>query len=127
MLAKHFIEGDPLGMSVIFGLWIANIILIGLLVFRWTNKPKSNATRNKSMSETILFLGSFAFLFGLFYQVTGMIQALNAIEIAGDISMALIAGGLKVSLIAPVYGFVLLLLSYIVWFVNRKLNNGSST
>jgi biopolymer transport protein ExbB/TolQ len=122
MLAKHFIEGDPVGMTVIFGLWLTAIILIGKLIYRWTNKSESDEKRNKAVSESILFIGSFAFLFGLFFQVIGMIQALKAIEAAGDISMALIAGGLKVSLIVPVYGFVLFLISYITWFINRKLS-----
>lgn len=122
MLAKHFIEGGPLGMSVIFGLWIAAIILIGILIFRWMNKSDFDTKRNKTLSERILFMGSFAFLFGIFYQVIGMIQALNAIEAAGDISMALIAGGLKVSLIVPVYGLILFLITYIIWFINRNVS-----
>jgi biopolymer transport protein ExbB/TolQ len=122
MLARHFIEGSPLGMTIIFGLWLTAIILIGKLVYRWINKSESDEKRNKAVSESILFIGSFAFLFGLFFQVIGMIQALKAIEAAGDISMALIAGGLKVSLIVPVYGFVLFLISYITWFINRKLS-----
>ena len=67
-------------------------------------------------------MGSFAFLFGIFYQVIVMIQALNAIEAAGDISMALIAGGLKVSLIVPVYGLILFLITYIIWFINRNVS-----
>jgi biopolymer transport protein ExbB/TolQ len=109
-------------MTIIFGLWLTAIILIGKLVYRWINKSESDEKRNKAVSESILFIGSFAFLFGLFFQVIGMIQALKAIEAAGDISMALIAGGLKVSLIVPVYGFVLFLISYITWFINRKLS-----
>ena len=121
MLARHFIEGSPLGMTIIFGLWLTAIILIGKLVYRWINKSDSDLKRNKSLSESILFIGSFAFLFGLFFQVMGMIQALKAVEAAGDISPALIAGGFKVSLIVPVYGFVLFLISYITWFVNRRL------
>lgn len=122
MLARHFIEGSPLGMTIIFGLWLTAIILIGKLVYRWINKSEPDVKKNKALSESILFIGSFAFLFGIFFQVMGMIQALKAVEATGDISPALIAGGFKVSLIVPVYGFVLFLVSYITWFINRKLN-----
>jgi hypothetical protein len=38
----------------------------------------------------------------------------------GDISPALIAGGFQISLLAPVYGFVLLIVSYVFWYVNRR-------
>ena len=66
MLVKHFIEGDPLGMTVIFGLWLAAIIQIGILIYRWMNKSEFDMKRNKALSERILFMGSFAFLFGIF-------------------------------------------------------------
>lgn len=109
-------------MTVIFGLWTAAIVLIGMLIYRWLNKAESRVKSSKALSESILFVGSFAFLFGIFYQALGMVQALNAIKAAGDISMALIAGGLRVSLIAPLYGLVLFLVSYIFWFINRRLS-----
>ena len=38
--------------------------------------------------------------------VLGLIQAFNAIEVAGDISPALVAGGMKVALITTVGGLV---------------------
>jgi hypothetical protein len=122
MLLQHFMEGGTTGMLLIITLWIVTLILTGYLGFRLAKKDQYDANKNKSISETIFFLGSFAFLFGIFYQIIGMIQALKAIEAAGDISMALIAGGLKVSLIAPMYGFVLFLLTYIIWFVTRRFN-----
>ncbi|NHB67239.1 MotA/TolQ/ExbB proton channel family protein [Perlabentimonas gracilis] len=122
MLTTHFMEGGPFGMTVIFGLWTAAIVLIGMLIYRWLNKAESRVKSSKALSESILFVGSFAFLFGIFYQALGMVQALNAIKAAGDISMALIAGGLRVSLIAPLYGLVLFLVSYIFWFINRRLS-----
>ena len=68
-----------------------------------------------------LFLGSFTFLLGIFGQIIGFFQVLNVIEREGDIAPCLIAGGLRVSLLAPLYGFTLLLVSAMVWFIFRNL------
>ena len=64
----------------------------------------------------IVQIGLFALVFGIFGQVIGLFQAFIAIEEAGDVSFAMLAGGLKVSMITTIYGFVIFLLSYIIWF-----------
>jgi biopolymer transport protein ExbB/TolQ len=50
-----------------------------------------------------------------------MYGALSSIQAAGDISPALIAGGIRISLIAPLYGFILFLIAGIIWFIFRNL------
>ena len=119
MLFKHLYEGGPLFMSVIYILWIAVIILaIRFLIIHI--KDKQNV-KLKRTNDAILFLGSFTFIFGIFGQTIGIFEALEAIEAAGDISPALIFGGLKVSMITTLYGFGLLLISGIIWFIFRNL------
>ncbi len=120
MVVKHLFEGGPAFMSVIYIMWI----IVGFISIKFLMNYFSEKRDLQKLSKnntTILFIGSFAFLLGLFGQILGMYGALAAIHAAGDISPALIAGGLKVSLIAPLYGFGLLLLSSIIWFVFRNL------
>ena len=57
------------------------------------------------LSWITLFIG-IAPMLGFMGTVIGMIQAFDAIEIAGDISPALVAGGMKVALITTVGGLV---------------------
>ncbi len=120
MLYKNLIEGGILFMLPIYILWVVNLLLIGLLVYRNVKIASNPEVKTKPLSETILFLGSLAFLWGVLGQVTGMLQALGVIHEVGDISPALIAGGFQISLLAPVYGFVLLIVSYVFWYVNRR-------
>lgn len=99
-------------------IWLAVIgITVTDIVRRVSGIEKP--TKFQRNNNLILFLGSFAFLLGVLAQIIGMMQALSVIEQVGDISLALIAGGLKVSFIAPVYGFVLFIVSLTVWFINR--------
>lgn len=45
-------------------------------------------------------------MLGFLGTVVGMIQAFDAIEVAGDISPALVAGGIKVALLTTVFGLI---------------------
>lgn len=49
---------------------------------------------------------SLAPMLGFLGTVVGMIQAFESIEIAGDISPALVAGGIKVSLLTTIFGLI---------------------
>jgi len=52
---------------------------------------------------------------GILGQLLGLYQAFSVIEAAGAISSAILAGGLKVSMIPTLYGIVIFLLSYVIW------------
>lgn len=54
--------------------------------------------------QTLFHLGLFAFVFGLTSQGISLYQMMGAIETAGGVSPAIVAGGLKVSFIAPLFG-----------------------
>ena len=56
-------------------------------------------------------LGIFALIFGLFTQLLSLIQIMSALEQIGEVSTAMLAGGLRVSLIAPIYGLIIFLLA----------------
>ena len=68
----------------------------------------------------ILMYGSLAFIIGLLGQAIGMFGAFAAIQAAGDISPAIIAGGLRVSMITPLYGVIYFILSIPIWVVLRE-------
>ncbi len=69
--------------------------------------------------DWILYLGSFAFFWGILGHAIGIYAALQAIEAAGNISPAILAGGLKIAMIVPLYGLIILLGASIVWFLLR--------
>jgi biopolymer transport protein ExbB/TolQ len=69
----------------------------------------------------ILMFGSLSFILGLLAQAIGMFQAFEVIQRVGDISPALVAGGLRVSMIAPLYGVAYFILSIPVWVIFREI------
>jgi len=54
-----------------------------------------------------------AFMLGILGQVLGLYQAMSAIQQAGAVSPALLAGGFQVSLVPPMYGLILFILSLV--------------
>ena len=67
--------------------------------------------------HAILFLGIFNLVWGMFTQVLGLVQALNAIIAAADVSPALIMEGLKNSFVSPLIGLLSLLVGALLWVV----------
>ena len=68
----------------------------------------------KGLSWIALFI-ALAPMLGFLGTVIGMIQAFDAIEVAGDISPSLVAGGIKVALITTVFGLIVAIILQIFY------------
>lgn len=103
--------------------WIQILIALGILIVFLIKivdlfvRQKLDDSRLRSGIHTILFLGSFAAVFGLLIQIIGIVEAINAIIEAADISPALIMEGVKRSFYNPVFGMITLLVSGVFWFI----------
>lgn len=81
----------------------------------------------KGMIWISLFI-ALAPMLGFLGTVVGMIQAFDAIEIAGDISPSLVAGGIKVALLTTVFGLIVAMIlqvfyNYLISKVDSLVNN----
>lgn len=74
-----------------------------------------NETTFRHHLKYIKSVGLFSLVLGILAQLIGLYQAFSAIEQAGNISPALLAGGLKVSMITTIYGIIIFLISYLLW------------
>ncbi len=104
-------------------LWVQILVILVMLVmaaikFRqyYSNKSLAPLPFHKS-HHAILFLGIFNLVWGMFTQVLGFVQALDAIIAAADVSPALIMEGLKNSFVSPLIGLVSLLVGALLWAV----------
>ncbi len=113
VIGQKLFEG---GLYFTIPILLMGIVNVAAFIWLLTLKLK-NSEINKKHLDLLLFLGSFALVFGIFGQILGFYQAAGAIQKAGEISPSLIWGGFRVSLIAPIMGFVVLLVSAIFWFI----------
>ncbi|MFA9392458.1 MAG: MotA/TolQ/ExbB proton channel family protein [Prolixibacteraceae bacterium] len=81
----------------------------------------------KGLSWIALFI-ALAPMLGFLGTVIGMIGAFDAIEVAGDISPTLVAGGIKVALITTVFGLIVAMIlqvfyNYLLSKIDSIVNN----
>lgn len=60
-----------------------------------------------SALKALFHTGLFSFFFGILGQTLGLYQMMGAVERAGDVAPALLAGGIKVSTISSLYGLII--------------------
>ena len=73
----------------------------------------------QKLNLIVLQLGVFVFFLGILSHVTGLVQVLAVLENVSGVSPNLIAGGMRVALIAPTYGLVIFLLGWGLWSVAK--------
>jgi biopolymer transport protein ExbB/TolQ len=102
-----FNMGGILFMSILTIEFLVMAILAGKAVIA---KEGSNKD-----AELMKSFGLLALVTGILGQLIGLYDAFNAIEMMGQVSPALLAGGLKISMITTLYGMVIYLISILLW------------
>ncbi|MCK3686030.1 MotA/TolQ/ExbB proton channel family protein [Maribellus sp. YY47] len=111
-----FYVGGPLFMGIISFL---ALLAFGVFILKVVQVIKRRY--NLKGLDLILLAGSVAVAAGILAQIIGIVQALEAIRVAGDISPQLVMQGAIVSFYAPIYGFVVFIFSMIFYFVMKEI------
>ena len=93
---------------------LAVLILAGRTIMLLASDRSAPAARSLSL---LLHTGIFSFVFSLLGQAISLYQMVTAIEGAGGVSPAIVAGGLRVSFIVPLFGLSILVVSLLLWIV----------
>jgi hypothetical protein len=116
-MKEWFINGGTLFMSI---LSILLVIILAVSVYFAIAIASGKVKGISNFSHQLKYvksLGLFTMITGILGQLIGLYSAFIAIEGAGDISPAMIAGGLKISMITSLTGIVIYLISIIIWFL----------
>ena len=114
-LFGKFIDGGPIFTVVIF---VCLILVLALFAAAYMNK----ANQEKFMS-LMKHIGWFAVAWGFMGRTFGLINAFDKVEAAGELTPHLLAEGLKMALVDPLFGifvFVVARLSIIFIVATRK-------
>ena len=96
-------EGGALFMYTIL---IVLICIVILLAFSFAQK--SDISKNITVINA---LAAFVVAWGFTGQIIGLMSAFEAIEMLGDISPMLVAGGLRISFYSPLFGLFTFLIA----------------
>ena len=95
-LPQLFVEG---GLGWMIGI---SLFLIALLIAAW------------KAPRWVREIGIGALIFAIFGTLMGLLQILNAMQMFGDVSPAVLCGGLKVTLIPTFYGLIVYFISLVI-------------
>lgn len=103
---------------VLIALSILGVIIYGsyLSIQLYGLKKK---TVKKTNIDSMLILGVIAFMSGILNQIAGIIQALEAVIKASDVSPTIMMGGIIESFKIPVLCAFILIIALIFWYVNK--------
>ena len=90
-----------------FFMLLVSLLLIALLVAAW------------KAPRWVKEIGLAALVVGIFGTMLGLFNALDAIHQAGDIPQSVVAGGLMVCLICPMYGMIVYFISLVIRVIQK--------
>ncbi len=96
-------EGGPLFMYTTLLILIA---IIALLVKAFLN----SGSKEKTVA-LIKHLSLFVLVWGFTGQMIGLIGAFDAIQMQGNIAPEVLAGGIKVAILSPLFGMIVFLIA----------------
>lgn len=104
-----FYMGGPIFMGI---LTITLIALVAVAIISYLH-VKNDRSHYISLVKEI---GIFGFIFGLLGQTMGLYSAFSVIEQAGMVSPEILISGLKVSSITTMYGLIILVVGFLLYF-----------
>ena len=114
-MIKYFYEGGPLFMGMLTVVLIA-VIAVSVLTLLKKGSPGEAA---RGYGDSIRSLGLFALVLGMLGQFIGLFTAFEFISGGMEVSPEMMAGGVKVSMITSIYGMIIFVISYLLWFASR--------
>ncbi|MCF6241265.1 MAG: MotA/TolQ/ExbB proton channel family protein [Bacteroidales bacterium] len=88
------------------------ILFLLILIIVLIARGFIDVSKREKIISLISSLGLFTLVWGFLGQTIGLIQGFDSIEkVGGNISPGLIAGGLKISLLSPVFGIIVFLIA----------------
>lgn len=114
-MTQWIVNGGPLMLLIVLLTLVILALAIKKSIDLFWNADQERERLERGLSA-ILFWGCVCAVIGFLGQFMGLYLSLQAIREAGVVSPPMLAQGLAVSLITPVSGLVVLLVSATIWF-----------
>ncbi len=117
-----FLMGGPLFMGLLTIVLVSAVVVAVLNLKNIGNSQ--DVARTKNRIGYVKSLGLLAVVIGFLGQLIGLYSAFQHIEGGAEISSAMLAGGLKISSISSIYGLIIFVICYLIWFfLDSKVNS----
>jgi hypothetical protein len=120
-LGELYYRGGPgfMGiLSILFVIMVAWIVYHFIVAYSGQKMNLETALRKLGYGRSI---GLFALVAGFLGQLIGLSHAMSIVAQMGGVSPGVLAGGVGVSMICPMYGVLIYLISLILWFIASNI------
>lgn len=100
-------------LTIVFAIAIA----VFVVTFLQSRANKLDDSQFEKQAGFIKSLGLLGLVLGMLGQFIGLFMAFEVVSVSPDISPAIMAGGVKVSMITSIYGMIIFVISYMLWFL----------
>jgi hypothetical protein len=112
----YMTEAYKMGGPFMHLITILGLLALGITVWKVVELvSKKNA--NTRLIDLVKMSGLLALAVGFLSQIVGIVQALEAIRAAADVSPQIVMGGAIVSFYAPIWGLMVFIFSMLFYFV----------
>lgn len=116
----YMLEAHKIGGPYMYIVTLLGLLMLAVVVWK-VIEIFAKHTANFKLLDLILMAGSLAAAIGLLSQIIGIVQALEAIRAAADISPQIVMGGAIVSFYAPIWGFIVFVFSLPFYFILKEI------
>lgn len=111
-----FYQGGSLFMGLLTLLLLIILCLAIVAGTKLLRGKQTDTEQQRSLLSYIKSVGTFALVTGILGQLTGLYEASGLIGSSEQISPAILAYGFRVSSISTLYGLLIFLFAYLIWF-----------
>lgn len=115
VLEAYRTGGPFMHLISVFGL-----VALGIAVLKTATLVTQKKADTKLLG-LIKMAGSLAFASGILSQIVGIVQALEAIRAAADVSPQMVMKGAILSFYAPIWGVIVFIFSMLFYFVLKEV------
>jgi hypothetical protein len=116
----YMLEAYKIGGPYMHVISLLGILMLAIAIWKIIGLTKKSSVDLKWL-DLIKMAGSLALAIGLLSQIIGIVQGLEAIREAGDISPQLVMAGATISFYAPIWGFMVFIFSMMFYYVLKEV------
>lgn len=116
----YMLEAYKIGGPYMHVITILGILMLAISLGKIAELVKKTPVNLKWL-DLIRMAGLVALAVGFMSQIIGIVQALEAIREAGDISPQLVMAGATISFYAPIWGFMVFIFSMLFYFILKEI------
>lgn len=119
-MSMNFFEFYGMGGPYMHPITLMGIIVLAVSGYKIYQKTVLKVSNDKWLG-LIRMAGLFAVTLGILSQIVGIIGALQAIQVAGDVSPTLVMAGAEISFYSTIWGMVVLLFSLLCYYILKEV------